>query len=96
MQFLICAAIESAHYPLTWIRYSNYEPLSANCKQRCIKVNIFKDEKAFALVVITQSVFFSQGQDFKGKIIVERINSSALQNTGGENPVRSVTMLYAE
>ena len=49
-------------------------------------------KKLLFLLVFLQTVFLSQGQDSKGKIIVEKINSRALQNTGGENPVRSVTI----
>jgi S-formylglutathione hydrolase FrmB len=49
-------------------------------------------KKLLFLFVFLQIVFLSQGQDSKGKIIVEKINSPALQNTGGENPVRSVTI----
>ena len=49
--------------------------------------------KAFLfLFVFLQITCLVQGQGSKGKIIVERINSPALQNTGGENPVRRVTI----
>ena len=44
------------------------------------------------LFVFLQITCLGHGQDSKGKIIVERINSPALQNTGGENPVRRVTI----
>ena len=44
------------------------------------------------LFVFIQTGCLGQGQDSKGKIIVEKINSPALQNTGGENPVRSVSI----
>ena len=49
-------------------------------------------KKLLVLLAFIQTIFLSQGQDSKGKIIVEQINSPALQNTGGENPVRSVTI----
>jgi S-formylglutathione hydrolase FrmB len=49
-------------------------------------------KKLLFILIFIQTVFLSQGQDSKGKIIVERINSPALQNTGGENPVRRVTI----
>lgn len=49
-------------------------------------------KKILFLFVFIQTVFLSQGQDSKGKIIVEKINSPALQNTGGEDPIRSVTV----
>lgn len=49
-------------------------------------------KKILFLLVFVQTFFLSQGQDSKGKIIVEKINSPALQNPGGENPVRSVTI----
>src|SRR5215210_6004848 len=49
-------------------------------------------KKILFLLVFVQTFFLSQGQDSKGKIIVEKINSPALQNPGEENPVRSVTI----
>jgi hypothetical protein len=49
-------------------------------------------KKLLVLLAFIQTVFLSQGQDSKGKIIVEKINSPALQNPGGENPVRSVSI----
>jgi S-formylglutathione hydrolase FrmB len=49
-------------------------------------------KKLLVLLAFIQTIFLSQGQDSKGKIIVEKINSPALQNTGGENPVRSVSI----
>src|SRR6185436_254189 len=49
-------------------------------------------KKLLFLLALTLTIFLSQGQDSKGKIIVEKINSPSLQNTGGENPVRSVTI----
>lgn len=49
-------------------------------------------KRLFFLLVCTRIAFLSQGQDSKGKIIVEKIHSPALQNKGGENPVRSVTV----
>jgi S-formylglutathione hydrolase FrmB len=49
-------------------------------------------KKLLFLFVFIQTIFLSQGQNSKGKIIVETINSPALRNTGGENPVRSLTI----
>lgn len=49
-------------------------------------------KKLLFLLTFIQTILLSQGQDSKGKIIVEKINSTALQNMGGENPVRSVTI----
>jgi hypothetical protein len=49
-------------------------------------------KKFLFLLAFIQTIFPLQGQDSRGKIIVEKINSAALQNTGGENPVRSVTI----
>jgi len=44
------------------------------------------------LIVFIQSFLLLPGQVPKGKIIVAKINSPSLQNTGGENPIRSVTI----
>lgn len=49
-------------------------------------------KKLFFLIASIQVICFGQAQELKGKIIVERINSPALQNTGGESPVRRVTI----
>jgi len=49
-------------------------------------------KKLLSLLAFIQIISFGHGQSSKGKIIVETINSAALQNTGGENPVRSVTI----
>jgi S-formylglutathione hydrolase FrmB len=49
-------------------------------------------KKILFLFVFIQITFFGQGQSSNGKIIIEKINSPALQNTGGENPVRSVSI----
>lgn len=49
-------------------------------------------KKLSFLLVFIQTIFLSQGQNSKGKIIVEKINSPSLQNTGGEDPIRSVTV----
>ena len=49
-------------------------------------------KKILFLFVLLQITSFGQGQNSKGKIIVERINSPALQNSGGENPVRRVSI----
>lgn len=49
-------------------------------------------KKLFFLLVFLQVIYLGKAQELKGKIIVERINSSSLQNNGGENPVRRVTI----
>ena len=49
-------------------------------------------KKLLSLLAFIQIISFGHGQSSKGKIIVETINSPALRNTGGENPVRSVTI----
>src|SRR6476660_3588239 len=49
-------------------------------------------KKLLFLLAFIQIISFGHGQSSKGKIITERINSPSLQNTGGENPVRSVTI----
>jgi enterochelin esterase-like enzyme len=49
-------------------------------------------KKLSFLLYFIHLISFGQAQELKGKIIVEHINSSFLQNTGGENPVRRVTI----
>jgi len=49
-------------------------------------------KKLLLLLAFIQTIFLSQGQNSKGKIIVEKINSPSLQNIGGEDPNRSVTI----
>jgi hypothetical protein len=44
------------------------------------------------LLAFMQIISIGNGQSSKGKIIIETINSASLRNTGGENPVRSVTI----
>jgi predicted alpha/beta superfamily hydrolase len=44
------------------------------------------------LLLFFQIVCFGQGQSLTGEIIVDKINSLALQNSGGENPTRRVTI----
>lgn len=49
-------------------------------------------KKLFFLLAFILVVCLGQTQELKGKVIVERINSLSLENTGGENPVRRVTI----
>ena len=49
-------------------------------------------KKLFFLLSFIQVISLAQAQELKGKVVVERINSTALQNPGGENPVRRVTI----
>lgn len=49
-------------------------------------------KKLLFFLAFIQIIFFVEAQSLKGKIIVGKINSPSLQNTGGENPIRSVTI----
>lgn len=49
-------------------------------------------KKLFFLLAFISGICHGQTQELKGKVIVERINFPSLQNTGGENPVRRVTI----
>lgn len=46
----------------------------------------------FLLFFLLQTFCLGYSQNNKGKIIVAHINSPSLQNTGGENPVRRITI----
>ena len=49
-------------------------------------------KKLLLLLLFIQVAHLGHGQNPKGKIIVDRINAPSLQNNGGENPVRRVTI----
>lgn len=49
-------------------------------------------KKFTLLFIFILLIIYGQAQDRKGKIIVEHINSPSLQNTGGENPIRRVSI----
>lgn len=42
--------------------------------------------------VLVLTLFSAQGQETKGKVVVEQIYSASLKNNGGENPTRSVNI----
>ena len=49
-------------------------------------------KKYLAIMTLIPVMCLGQGQYPKGKVIVERITSQSLQNNGGENPTRRVTI----
>jgi len=54
---------------------------------------LLKCKKHFIILILIPIVCFGQRQDEKkGKVIIERFTASSLQNSGGENPIRRVTI----
>ncbi len=49
-------------------------------------------KKYLLLLFIIQMSYVSQGQDQSGKVIVDRLFSKSLENSGGEDPTRRVTI----
>jgi S-formylglutathione hydrolase FrmB len=48
--------------------------------------------KVLILLLALQTFSFVRGQNSRGKVIVEKITSPSLQNSGGENPTRNVSI----
>jgi len=48
--------------------------------------------KVLIVLLTLQTFCFVRGQNSRGKIIVEKITSPSLQNSGGENPTRNVSI----
>jgi len=49
-------------------------------------------KKLLVILTLIPILSWAQGQNLKGKIIVDRLTSQSLQNSGGENPTRRVTI----
>lgn len=49
-------------------------------------------KKFLTILTLIPVLSWGQGQNLKGKIIVDRLTSQSLQNSGGENPTRRVTI----
>jgi S-formylglutathione hydrolase FrmB len=49
-------------------------------------------KKRLRLLALLPLICLGQQQDLKGRIITNKITATTLQNTGGENPTRSVTI----
>jgi S-formylglutathione hydrolase FrmB len=42
--------------------------------------------------VFIQTIYFGNGQNLKGRIVTDSINSPSLKNSGGENPIWRVSV----
>jgi len=49
-------------------------------------------KKFYLLIVLFQIAILAHGQEQKGKIVIDRLYSPALENEGGEDPTRRVTI----
>lgn len=49
-------------------------------------------KRLLLLLVFAQSIYFGQAQKLKGKVVYNEINTASLQNIGGENPIRRISV----